>query len=56
MGGNGSIFSGVASSLGVVPLLGDAAKLGKIPKHLKTINKAIDGVKNQKKIAVLSTR
>uniref|UniRef100_UPI00261DC130 RHS repeat-associated core domain-containing protein n=1 Tax=uncultured Winogradskyella sp. TaxID=395353 RepID=UPI00261DC130 len=48
---NGNFWSGIASYAGVAPLIGDTAKLGKIPKHLKTINKAIDGVKNQKKIA-----
>lgn len=42
---NGNFWSGLASYAGVVPLIGDAAKLGKIPKHLKTIEKAIDGAK-----------
>lgn len=51
---NGNILSGIASGLGVIPLLGDVAKVGKIPKHLKTISKAIDAVKAEKRAAKLS--
>lgn len=46
---NGNYFSAALSGIGVIPLLGDTAKLGKIPKHLKTINKAIDGIKAGRK-------
>jgi RHS repeat-associated protein len=42
---NGNFWSGLASSAGVVPLLGDLGKAGKIPKHIKTIENAIDAVK-----------
>lgn len=45
---NGNIFSGIASGLGMFSYIGDIAKVGKIPKHVKTINKAIDGVKQSK--------
>ena len=46
---NGNILSGIASAAGVVPFVGDVGKLGKISKHVKTINKAIDGVKQASK-------
>ena len=42
---NGNFWSGVASSLGVIPYIGDIGKVGKIGKHVKTIENAIDGVK-----------
>ncbi len=53
---NGNILSGIASGLGVIPLLGDVAKVGKIPKHLKTISKAVDAVKAEKRAAKLSKK
>ncbi len=45
---NGNYGMALLSGLGVIPYVGDLGKLGKIPKHLKTINKAIDGVKSSK--------
>ena len=45
---NGNFWSGVASYAGVAVGVGDLAKTGKIPKHLKTIQKAIDGAKSSK--------
>jgi len=48
---NGNFWSGLASYAGVVPLIGDVAKVGKIPKHLKTINKAIDAVHGNSKLS-----
>jgi len=47
---NGNFWSGLASYAGVLPLVGDAAKVGKIPKHLKTIEKAIEATKNRVKL------
>ncbi|SIT17373.1 RHS repeat-associated core domain-containing protein [Belliella pelovolcani] len=47
---NGNFWSGMASYAGVAPLIGDVAKLGKVPKHLKTINNAIDATKNRVKL------
>lgn len=42
----GNYFSAAGSLLGVVPLAGDViGKSGKIGKHVKTINNAIDGAK-----------
>jgi RHS repeat-associated protein len=46
---NGNFWSGLASAAGVVPLIGDLGKAGKIPKHIKTINNAIDAVKSADK-------
>ena len=42
---NGNIWSGLASYAGVLPLAGDVAKVGKIKKHINTIENAIDGIK-----------
>jgi hypothetical protein len=44
-GRNGNYGSAILSGLGVIPYVGDIAKVGKIGKHIKTINNAIDGVK-----------
>lgn len=45
-------MSAVGSALGVVPLVGDAiGKSGKVAKHVKTIEKAIDGVKAEKSVS-----
>jgi len=52
---NGNFWSGLASYAGVVPLIGDAAKIGKLPKHLKTIEKAIDALKSEKKVDFIVT-
>lgn len=46
---NGNFWSGLASSAGVIPLIGDLGKAGKIPKHVKTIENAIDAVKSADK-------
>lgn len=46
---NGNWGSALLSGLGVVPYVGDLGKVGKIPKHLKTINNVIDGAKSGKK-------
>ena len=55
---NGNIWSGLASYAGVLPLAGDVAKVGKIKKHINTIENAIDGVKAQREqiTKVFSTR
>lgn len=46
----GNWWSAAGSALGVVPLIGDAVgKSGKIGKHVKTINNAIDAAKTEKK-------
>ncbi|CAI9430308.1 hypothetical protein MSHRCOH1_08910 [Candidatus Ornithobacterium hominis] len=42
----GNWGSAILSAAGVVPIVGDIGKVGKIAKHVKTIEKAIDGVKN----------
>ena len=43
----GNWWSAAGSALGVVPIVGDAiGKSGKIGKHVKTIEKAIDGAKS----------
>jgi len=42
---NGNIWSGLASYAGVLPLAGDLAKVGKINKHINTIENAIDALK-----------
>ncbi|MFA8301233.1 MAG: hypothetical protein ACEPOV_13785 [Hyphomicrobiales bacterium] len=47
---NGNWGSALLSAAGVVPLVGDLGKLGKIPKHLKSINKAIDALKGGKEV------
>jgi hypothetical protein len=47
---NGNFWGGVASLAGVVPFVGDIAKVGKVGKHVKTINKAIDATKNRVKL------
>ena len=46
---NGNWGGAILSGLGVIPYVGDLGKVGKIPKHVKTINKAIDGIKSSKK-------
>jgi len=46
---NGNIWAGIASGLGIIAYFGDIAKVGKIPKHLKTFKKAISSVKKGKK-------
>ena len=48
---NGNFWGGLASYAGVLPIAGDAAKLGKVPKHLRTINKAIDAVHGNSKLS-----
>jgi RHS repeat-associated protein len=45
---NGNYGGAVLSGLGVIPYVGDLGKVGKIGKHVKTINKAIDGIKESK--------
>lgn len=51
----GNYFSAAGSLLGVVPLAGDAiGKSGKIGKHVKTINNAIDTAKAEQRAAKLS--
>ncbi|HLW39764.1 MAG TPA: hypothetical protein VKX31_05180 [Brumimicrobium sp.] len=45
---NGNWGSALLSGLGVVPYVGDIGKVGKIPKHLKTIENAIDGTKSSR--------
>jgi RHS repeat-associated protein len=42
------------SGLGVIPYLGDVAKVGKIGKDIKIINKAIDAVRAEQRAAKLS--
>lgn len=46
---NGNWGGAILSGLGVIPYVGDLGKVGKIGKHVKTINKAIDGAKSSKK-------
>ena len=46
----GNYGMALLSGLGIIPYVGDLGKIGKIPKHLKTINKAIDAVKNAKSV------
>jgi RHS repeat-associated protein len=55
---NGNIWSGLASYAGVFPLAGDLAKVGKINKHINTIENAIGAVKAQREqvTKVFSTR
>ena len=48
---NGNYGSAILSGLGVIPYIGDVAKVGKIPKHIKTINKAIDAVHGNSKLS-----
>src|SRR5690554_329249 len=45
---NGNWGSALLNGLGVVPYVGDIGKVGKIPKHLKTIENAIDGTKSSR--------
>ncbi|CAA0176771.1 hypothetical protein NACSLCCMFF_190038 [Tenacibaculum maritimum] len=42
---NGNYGSALLSGAGIIPYIGDVGKLGKIPKHVKTINKAIESAK-----------
>ena len=42
---NGNWGSALLSGMGVIPYVGDIGKAGKVGKHLKTIEKAIDGAK-----------
>lgn len=49
-GRNGNYGSAILSGLGMFSYIGDIAKVGKIPKHVKTINKAIDATKNRVKL------
>lgn len=42
---NGNFWSGVASAAGIIPYIGDIGKTGKIPKHVKTIENAINNTK-----------
>ncbi|MGL5234450.1 MAG: RHS repeat-associated core domain-containing protein, partial [Empedobacter falsenii] len=52
----GNWWSAAGSALGVVPVIGDAiGKSGKIGKHVKTIDKAIDAPKKEKKIDFIVT-
>ena len=46
---NGNWGSAILSGFGVIPYVGDIGKAGKIPKHVKTIGNAIEGVKSGKK-------
>ncbi len=46
---NGNIVGGILSGLGMLSYIGDLAKVGKIPKHVKTIKKAIQSVKKGKR-------
>lgn len=52
---NGNWGSALLSGLGVVPYVGDLGKVGKIPKHLKTIENAISSVKSGKKTDFIVT-
>jgi RHS repeat-associated protein len=52
-GNNDDWGNAFVSGLSVLPGL-DVVKIGKIPKHLKTIDKAIDAVKAQQRAAKLS--
>lgn len=45
----GNWFSAGISALGIIPYVGDLAKVGKIEKDVKIIKKAISSVKNAKK-------
>ena len=47
----GNYGMAILSGLGVIPYVGDVAKVGKIPKHIKTINKAIDAVHGNSKLS-----
>jgi RHS repeat-associated protein len=51
----GNWGSALLSGLGVFPIVGDLGKVGKIQKHLKTINKAIDVVSSAGKKIDLKT-
>lgn len=42
---NGNYLDGALSVAGLIPYVGDVGKLGKVSKHLKTIEKAIEGTK-----------
>ena len=44
-GRNGNYGSAILSGLGMFSYIGDIAKVGKIPKHVKTIENAISSVK-----------
>lgn len=48
---NGNWGNAFLSGLGIVPYVGDIGKVGKIPKHLKTINNAIDAVHGNSKLS-----
>jgi RHS repeat-associated protein len=52
-GNNGDWGNALISGLSIAPGL-DVVKIGKIPKHLKTIDKAIDAVKAQQRAEKLS--
>jgi RHS repeat-associated protein len=51
---NGDWFGAGISVLGVIPYVGDVAKVGKIGKDVKIIEKAIDAVKNGEKTMTTS--
>ncbi|GAA4136253.1 hypothetical protein GCM10022216_11030 [Sphingobacterium kyonggiense] len=42
---NGDWFGAAISAAGIIPVVGDLAKVGKISKDVKIIDKAIDGTK-----------
>ena len=48
---NGNFWGGLASYAGVAVGIGDLAKSAKIPKHLKTIENAIDAVHGNSKLS-----
>jgi hypothetical protein len=51
---NGDLLSAGISVLGLIPFAGDVAKVGKISKDVKIIDKAIDAVKAEQRASKLS--
>ncbi len=51
----GDLGGAVLSGLGVIPYLGDLAKLGKAPKYLRSIERAIAAARNDVRFARLLT-